>query len=74
MPHYELSTEQEKFIAEAEEQDCKVDLNYTNEFLKERKCPAVFVETKEAFKALSFNGRNVQWDKTDDGFVIYAPF
>lgn len=74
MPHYNLSKEQEEFVKEAEEQGCKVDLNYSNEFLKGRKCPAVFTDTKEAFKALSFNGKGVQWDKIEAGFVIYAPF
>lgn len=71
MPHYELSSEQEAFVAEAEQKGFKVDLNYSSKFGKGRKCPAIQVLS---LKTISFKGRNVQWDKTNDGFIIYAPY
>lgn len=73
MPHYELSKEQEAFVAEAEQNGYKVDLNYTNKYEKgqNQKCPAIHVSS---VKTVSFRGRNIQWDKNGDGFVIYAPY
>lgn len=71
MPNYELSKEQEDFIAEAEAKGHKVDLNYSNKWEKGRKCPAVHVNS---IKSTSFGGRNIQWDKTKNGFIVYAPY
>lgn len=71
MPHYELSKEQEDFISEAESKGYKVDLNYSNKYEKGRKCPAIHVDS---LKSISFRGRNIQWDRTSNGFVIYAPY
>lgn len=71
MPHYELSKEQERFVSEAERQGLKVDYGYSNRFLKDAKCPAVFVST---LRDASFGGRDIQWDRKGDGYVIYAPY
>ena len=71
MAHYNLSEEQEQFIEEAESHKLKVEYNYNNNFTKGRNCPAVRVNS---LKGQSFNGKSIQWDKDESGFVIYAPF
>jgi len=71
MPHYELSKEQEEFVAEAQSKGYQIDYNYSNRFEKGMKCPAVHVNS---MKSISFRQKNIQWDKTSNGFVIYAPY
>jgi hypothetical protein len=68
---YALSTEQERFIAEAEQKGYKVDLDYSNKYEKGTKCPAVHLKN---IKDIIFTGRNVQWNKTSSGYVVYAPY
>ena len=67
---YELSANQQLFVADAEAQDCEVDYTYSGRGMYGQKCPAVRVGGPGDFGTKA----STSSDSMGLGIVIYAPY